>query len=159
MYKYLYRLDQNFKTYLLEPNPTNIKFLSQEIEYLKMYYPNIRQWYFNTFARGFISGSREILIAKDNDGELAGFALLKHSSSENKICTFFICPNYRESGLGKKLFPIALDVLKGKDISITVSDVVNSQLTGLLVSNSFNLTRQESGLYLPNKIEYFYNLK
>lgn len=156
--KSIHRLDNFFKYEIISNNFEALSFLRQDVESLSYLYPDIKQWYWKVFAKGFLHAQRKIILATESSGELAGFCLLKNDLFEKKICTFYICPEYRESGLGRKLFPIAVDSLGEKDIVITVSESVDSSLSPLLLQNSFEIENIESGLYLPKSKEIFYNL-
>lgn len=136
-----------------------LKYLNQDIETLSHLYPEIKLWYWNVFAKGFFRGEREILFAKDSLGKLAGFSLLKNSDYEKKICTFYILPEFRESNLGKKLLPIAIDLVGSKEVGITVSEVVSSTLTPLLSSYDFEIEKIEKNLYIAESKEFFYRLR
>lgn len=158
MQKSMYRLDQFFKCEVMSHDFNTLKFLSQDIEALTYLYPEIKKWYWNVFATGFAGDEREIVLAKDNSGQLAGFSLLKNSYFEKKICTFYILPEFRESGLGKKLLPLAIELVGEKNVGITVSESANSSLNPLLSSNDFVIENIETGLYLPNQKEFIYKL-
>lgn len=157
--KSIYQLDKFFKYEVISNDFEALHFLRQDMESLSYLYPNIEQWYWKVFANGFLQDQRKIILAKESSGDLAGFCLLKNDSFEKKICTFYICPEYRESGLGRKLLPIAVSTLGEKNIIITVSDSVNPSLNPLLSHNGFEVEKVESGLYLPKNNEIIYNLK
>lgn len=158
MNKSIYRLDERFKWELHSNDRNSLIFIRQEIELLEHLYPNIKQWYQNIFTVGFFRKQRKLLLIKDICGELAAFSLLKHTEFEKKICTLYVCPTFRESGIGNKLVPLSVELLGEKNIGITVSEDVNPLLEGLLRTNSFEVDQVESGLYLPNKKELFYKL-
>lgn len=158
MQKSIYRLDQIFKCEIMPHDLDTLKFLSQDIDSLAHLYPEIKAWYWNVFAKGFVGDEREILLAKDNLGQLAGFSLLKNSLFEKKICTFYILPEFRESGLGKRFLPLAIEMVGEKEVGITVSESVNSSLSPLLLSHDFVIENVETNLYLPNQKEFLYKL-
>lgn len=158
MQKSMYRLDQFFKCEVMPHDFNTLNFLNQDIEALTYLYPEIKKWYWNVFAKGFAKNEREIVLAKDIFGQLAGFSLLKKSYLEKKICTFYILPEFRESGLGKKLLPVAIELVGEKNVGITVSESVNSSLKPLLSSNDFVVENIETGLYLPEQKEFIYKL-
>ena len=158
MLKSMYLLSNNFKCELMQRNCDTLKFLTQDIDALSYLYPEIKIWYWNTFAKGFARDERAVLLATDIYGKPAGFSLLKNSYSEKKICTFYIFPEYRESSLGKKLLPVAIGLLDEDEIGITVSESVNQSLQPLLSSNSFVIESIETGLYLPKQKEFIYKL-
>lgn len=154
----IYRLDQFFECKVMIHDRETLKFLGQDIEALAYLYPEIKSWYWNTFAKGFEGHEREILIATEKSGQLAGFSLLKNTFFEKKICTFYILPEFRESGLGRKLLPVAIDIIGGKEVGITVSESVDKSLNPLLLNSGFEVENIESGLYLPHQKEIFYKL-
>lgn len=158
MHKSMYRLDNNFKCELMPRDRNTLKLLNQDIEALAYFYPEIKKWYWNIFAKGFLTDEREVLVAKDSFGQFAGFSLLKNSLFEKKICTFFILPEFRESSLGKKLMPVAIGMLGEQAVGITVSESVNSSLSPLLSMNGFVVENTEIGLYLPKQKEFLYQL-
>jgi|SRR5690606_34984634 len=158
MQKSMYQLDNNFKCELMPHDLNTLKFLNQDIEALAYLYPEIKEWYWNVFAMGFASNEREVLIAKDSSGQFAGFSLLKNSQFEKKICTFYILPEFRESGLAKQLMPVSIEMLGQKNIGITVSESVDGILNRLLSANDFVVENTEIGLYLPTQKEFIYKL-
>lgn len=158
MNKNIYRLDKNFTSEVMPHDLKTLKYLNQDIEALSHLYPEIHWWYWGVFAKGFAMNERKILFAKDNTGQLAGFSLLKNSYFEKKICTFYILPEFRESNLGTKFLPIAVDLVGGKDVGITVSEAVNKSLNPLLSAYDFEIENIKTGLYLPKNKEIFYKL-
>lgn len=121
------------------------------------YYPEFKSWLYFTFRAGIFVGERKILVAH-SDGDIAGLALLKNSSSEKKICTFYVLPEYREDGIGRSLMHEAMQTLGHSDIGISVSEERNSELSPLLRSCGFSLTSVMPGHYRSEKSEFFYNL-
>lgn len=154
-----YHLDKFFMCEIMPHSKDTLNYLIQDIEALEYLYPNIKSWYKNIFAQGLKNNEREVIFVREKSGAFAGFSLLKNTFDEKKICTFFILPEFRESGIGKKMLPIAMDLIGGKNVGITVSESVNSSLEPLLLKNSFTLDSEESGLYLPNSKELLYILK
>lgn len=158
MKRKFYRLDNFFECEVMSHDFETLKFLCQDIETLSYLYPEIKSWYWNVFAKGFACNQRDILIAREKNGQLAGFSLLKNTACERKICTFYIFPEFRESGLGRKLLPVAIDMVGGKGIGITVSEAVNCSLNPLLSKFGFEIESVETGLYLPKQKELIYKL-
>lgn len=159
MKKRIYRLDKEFVCEIMPHDFNTLIFLRQDIEFLTYLYPNINYWYWNTFAEGFARNEREVLFVRDKSGNFAGFSLLKRTPLEKKICTFFILPEFRESGVGKKMLPISIDIVGEKDACITVSELVNTSLEPLLLANSFSLEAKINSLYRPENTEFLYRLK
>lgn len=138
---------------------STLNLLRQDINYLSYLYPQINLWYWKTFAQGLYKNERNVLVVRDLDGEFAGFSLLKNTEFEKKVCTFYILPEFRESGIGKKFLPLAIDVIGGKNVGITASKLVYPTLDPLLLDNNFVLVEKKEGLYKPENTEHIYLLK
>lgn len=132
--------------------------LAHTLSHVSLYYPNFKEWLYFTFRKEMISGTRSIVVAHDQ-GRVAGLALLKNSSAEKKICTFYVLPSFREIGLGHQLMDASIACLGNKDTTITVAEERNSELYPLLKSKGFSLEKKITGLYRDNVDEYFYSLK
>lgn len=159
MKKSVYKLDNRFKCEIMPHDLSTLNLLRQDINYLSYLYPQINLWYWKTFAQGLYKNERNVLVVRDLDDEFAGFSLLKNTEYEKKLCTFYILPEFRESGIGKHLLPLSIDILGGKDIGITASKLIYPTLQPLLLKNSFTLEDQREGLYKPENTEHIYLLK
>jgi ribosomal protein S18 acetylase RimI-like enzyme len=140
--------------------------VSSKIEFTALYrfladveplYPNFKSWFNFTFRRNIGSGERQVVLAHDGV-QIIGVALLKKNSIENKICTFYVSPEYRGLSIGNDLMDLALSTLDSNDTRITVSTERNSELSPLLFSKGFNVYQSLEGFYRQDSTEYFYKL-
>ncbi|HEC1609922.1 GNAT family N-acetyltransferase [Pseudomonas aeruginosa] len=120
-------------------------------------YPGFKSWLYFTFRAGMNKNQRKIIIAHRN-GIIAGLSLLKKTTEEKKICTFYVLPEYRGYGLGGELMNESVRHLDHKDIGITVSEERHNELSPLLISSGFTLESIKPGHYRNGKDEIFYKL-
>lgn len=138
-------------TSIADFNKFNVRsFLSQVSEF----YPGFDAWLNFKFLRGLASGERKVLIIQDK-GEIAGVSLIKISTEEKKICTFYISPIHTGRGFGTKLMADTLAHFEGS-VDITVCEERNSELSCFLIKCGFNLVSTRVGCYRPQTTEYFY---
>lgn len=116
-------------------------------------YPQFDSW-LDFKVRRF---ERDIVIAHDGS-QLAGVSILKNSSDEKKISTFYVAPSFRGQMLGQMLMTKSLQFLDSAETFITVSEERNRELVPLLNSNGFRLQKAVPNLYRDGKSELFYSL-
>lgn len=147
----------------IEKNPTTeiatyAEFKAQNVRpflnHVSSFYPGFQTWFNFKFLSGLNSGERKVLIVKEK-GEIAGISLLKVTKEENKICTFFVAPEYRGKGIGTMLMESSLANFDGS-LHITVCEERNADLKPFLQKNGFRLDSEQLGLYRDDVIEYFY---
>ena len=119
-------------------------------------YPDSATWFRETFLSGLRKAERLYIVARTEEKALAGFALIKNTPDEKKICTLFIKPEFRKRGIGKRLILQALAEL-GEHPLITVSGKNLSQLQPLLKHAGFHLSAVRKGVYKPDETEYYFN--
>lgn len=141
--------------HLKADNFTSLKILLSDVSYL---YPNFTSWLNFKVRRNLSSNERSVLIAHNGD-ELIGVSILKKTQQEQKISTFFVAPNFRESGLGGLLMDHSLELLDSASTFITASQERNSDLSPLLKSKGFELKNRIPDLYRQGSTEFFYYLK
>ena len=142
-------------------NPEHIQLYGQILDLIRPIndiYPEYTAWFKEKFIPGLKKKERMYIIAQDENNALAGCVLIKKTAEEKKICTFFVCPNYRHNGLGKKLMQQALSEL-GEHPLITVSGRNLPQMAHLLKECGFHLSATKRGAYNPTDTEYYFNDK
>ena len=90
-------------------------------------------------------GKRQAIVAHDGN-QVYGCALLKVSSDENKICTFFVHPDVREQGLGDDIMCLSLKHFGNCPI-ISVSDNRTVELQPLLKKHGFKIYSSVKDMY------------
>jgi ribosomal protein S18 acetylase RimI-like enzyme len=143
---------------LLECKNVEFSDLAESLSTVGAYYPNFKNWLYFTFRKEMIEGKRSIVIARAGN-KIAGWSLLKHSFDEKKICTFYISPSYRRTGVSHQLMDFSTSYLGDKDIKITVAEERNLDLYPLLESKGFSIENKVIGYYREDVAEYFYSLK
>lgn len=133
----------------------HFKEIAASLANVSEYYPEFKSWLYFTFRAGLHKQERKILVAHSN-GQIAGLSLLKNAFDEKKICTFYVLPEHREDGLGRKLMQESLRILGHRDLGISVCEERNGELSPLLRSCGFSLESIVSGHYRANKDEFFY---
>ena len=121
-------------------------------------YPGAEKWFKEKFLDGLKRQERMYVVALNDDQTLAGFALLKNTEEEKKICTLFVASQFRRRGVGRQLIQQSITAL-GTVPLITVSQQTLSQFSGLLKRCGFHLSAQKKGVYNPKDTEYYFNDK
>ena len=119
-------------------------------------YPESDRWFKETFLSGLKKKERSYIVAWDEQKSLAGYALIKNTPMEKKICTLFVKPSFRRRGIGKQLVNQALSEL-GEHPLITVSGKNLPLLQPLLKQSGFHLSAVKRGVYRPDEPEYYFN--
>lgn len=126
------------------------------------YYPGIENW-FNKIIKEIDIDNRKrelFLVIVPNKGniELAGILILKNTENEKKICTIRVIENFRNKGIGTKLFEKSFEYLETKTPLITLpEECYKEEFKSLLEKYKFKMTNKVIGAYRENKIEYFFN--
>ncbi|ODS04281.1 GNAT family N-acetyltransferase [Vibrio scophthalmi] len=121
-------------------------------------YPNFSKWFISNFVPSFHRGEREIIFAH-NGKQLCGISLLKKTKEEQKICTFYVLPEFRRNKLGERLLDASLASMNDGYVIISVSKERLSELYPVLSSRGFVLDHYVKGLYRSENIEYFFKIK
>ena len=119
-------------------------------------YPESEKWFTEKFLSGLKKKERTYIVAWDRQKSLAGYALIKNTPTEKKICTIFVKPPFRKQGIGKQLIQKALTEL-GEHPLITVSGKTLPLLQPLLQQSGFHLSAVKKGVYRPEDTEYYFN--
>lgn len=121
-------------------------------------YPDFQSWFRNKFIPSFNVGERSILVAH-NGNELCGVSLLKKTLEEDKICTFYVLPEFRGQKLGEALLDRSLEYFSTPDVVISVSKERVEELYPVLRSRGFQLESCIEDLYRKGNKEHFYKNK
>ena len=133
-----------------------IKIVYQELMNLQNEYPNFKKWFFEKVVPGVFSGERIIVTASDGD-ILLGIMVLKNSS-EKKICTLRVLPEFQRQGIGHLLLDYAISILGTSNPIITVSDDHIHEFSSILLRDyNFSLIELQVGYYRDNHAEYVFN--
>jgi len=126
-------------------------------DYLKVSQKKLRNIEEKDKAKLMIEGLKDDFIVRGNI-ELAGILILKNTENEKKICTIRVIENFRNKGIGTKLFEKSFEYLETKTPLITLPEECYKEgFKFLLERYRFKMTNKIIGAYRENKIEYFFN--
>lgn len=126
----------------------------ENIKDAKQYYPSFEQWYFLKVLPELAKSDRTIIYEKESN-RLKGVAILK--PSENKLCHLSVMPEYRNKGIGVRLFKKSFEELGTSLPYCTVSEEKLPEFKRLFDYFGFKLTNTVEGYYRIGKKEYFFN--
>jgi hypothetical protein len=131
---------------------------------LEAVYPDFQSWFCNRVEPEFGAGkeSRELLMLMasnqcETEKVIAGFAILKRTSLEKKICAFRISDGWRERGYGEKLMQECFKQLGTERPLITISDKYLPAFCNIIKKYKFQQTQVLPDYYLEGSTEYVFN--
>ena len=133
---------------------------------LESVYPDFKAWFRNRVESEFVAGkgSRELLMLmvpgqSEADKVIAGFAVLKSTSTEKKICTFRISDGWRGLGYSDILMQECFNKLGTKKPLITISDLCMPDFYKIIEKYEFKQTQALPDYYVNGRTEYVFNGK
>jgi GNAT superfamily N-acetyltransferase len=130
--------------------------ISQDAEFLRSSYPQFDKWFASKVLPGIIAGERTLLI-EERDSTAVGLLILKHTSTEKKLCTLRVRPHYESKGLGVRLFQTAFELLGTERPLLSVSQPAEPKFHRLFTYFGFAKEAVYQGRYLPMVDELAYN--
>lgn len=128
------------------------------IDFVKIYYSNHYNWFFNTqLPETLHSDRRNILFVKDKDEIIAVANLLKNES-EKKICTIFVKEEYQRRGIGSMLVDESMKWLNTRYPIISFSKERYNLCKSFIEKYNWKLTRKIKGFYKEGVEEFFFNV-
>jgi len=119
-------------------------------------YPDIANWYLNKVMPELRSGTRKVIQIRQND-TLVAIGIGKKTSSETKVCTVRVAPEYVGRGFGRKIFDNLIEWLDVDRPFITVGESKSQCFEKIFSDYGFLLTSARNGFYVPNRVELFFN--
>ena len=117
-------------------------------------YPNFLSWYAKVSSELYV-GLRSIVFILHKE-DVAAFSILKHTVTENKICTFFTSPRYRNNGVGSLLMRISLGMFDGKSVALTMPERKVEEFDKILKKNNFIKEKSVMNYNNRNEEEFFF---
>jgi hypothetical protein len=118
-------------------------------------YPNFRNWFYQKVAAS-TPDARQMFVATHNDG-IVGVCIAKRSPSERKLCTLWVHPEFRNSGVAGILARPVFRWLGTDKPLFTVPEERLREFRGLLNAWRFAQPNPIRGFYRPDKVEYVFN--
>jgi hypothetical protein len=127
-------------------------------------YPLFRRWFYEKIIPelGKKTATREVFFilekSKKTDVEnLSGFAILKKTGHEKKICSFRIAPRARMRGYAYELFQACFDYLDTSNPILTIPSKIKDDFHGILDRYKFQLMEERPNYYVEGEVEYVFN--
>lgn len=131
-------------------------------------YPNFNEWFYETVIPEveLKNEQREIIIAisdlnkedcKEENLLVTGIAVLKKTKNEKKICALRIHEDYRNLGIGTKMFEECFEYLGTRKPIITITENLLSVFEGHINDYKFERTQVLENYYINGKTEYVFN--
>jgi hypothetical protein len=126
------------------------------IRQLEFVYPGFDAWFHGKVVPGLRDGSRKLFV-ESAAGRMAGLAIAKRTSSERKLCTLWVAPETRNTGVAARLADEAFDWLGTAKPLFTVPDVRMKEFAGLLNRWEFVETQVVEDIYRQTSREFVFN--
>lgn len=133
-----------------------VNYVFTELKKLSWQYPNFESWLDEKVLTGLYDGTRSIIVEWRED-KIAGVAILKHDSTEKKLCCLIIMPDFQNKGIGIKLFKKAFSVLGTDKPLLSISEDKLPEFEKIFNYFGFVKTETYPNLYNPNSTEISYN--
>jgi len=128
------------------------------IKSLNQYYPDIEYWYVNKVVPGLVLGNDKLIIAHDEQFNIAGIALGKVSVEESKLRCVRVHPDHQNGGLGIRLIDAMLEQIGERKPGVTVAEeMINLYSRAFVKRYGFELSDVTKGRYRRGKLEYGFN--
>ena len=128
------------------------------VEHLNEDYPRYKEWFYNKQVNGCFSRFRDILFIKNENSKIIGVSFLKMEDNEKKICTLYVCEEYRKKGVGTMLLEESFNILGTKKPIITFNEDKLFMFEKIIVKYNWKLTKIVDSLYKDGIKEYCFNI-
>lgn len=125
------------------------------LAHLEAHYPGFRSWYWDKVVPGL--GTERRLDVARREGRIVGITIAKRTVEERKLCSVWIVPSYRRTGLGVRMMFDAMAWLDTARPVATVSEDRIGEFGPLLRRMGFHEPKAVNGLYRPGVTEYVYH--
>jgi len=125
------------------------------LAHLSAYYPGFKDWYWTKVVPGLGTTRRLDIVRRE--GRIVGVCIAKRTEIERKICTLWVVPAYRGTGLGVRMLLDAMHWLGTSKPAVTVNEERYLDFVAIFRRLSFQPAKAVVGLYRPGKIEYLYH--
>tara|TARA_R110002051_G_scaffold103257_1_gene175029 strand:+ start:1289 stop:1840 length:552 start_codon:yes stop_codon:yes gene_type:complete len=128
----------------------------ESLHHLEASYPGFCTWYWTKVIPGVGRGERKILISR-LDTRVAGVAITKRDCAEAKLCTLWVAPTARATGVGRELMQAAIGWLGNEAPLFTVPAERIDEFRPLLKRFKFEETDRLGSAYRPGVTEHVFN--
>ena len=126
------------------------------LSHLEDTYPGFRAWFYGKVGSPHSREERATFVQKRN-GRICGIAIAKRSFAERKLCTLWVQPEARTSGIAAELGAQAFEWLGTRKPLFTVPEERIPEFRTLLNRWDFQVQQTLIGYYRPERAEYVFN--
>ncbi len=123
---------------------------------LSAVYPGFERWFRGKVHVGIAGGRRRVFVVGPHWAPLA-IAIAKRERAENKLCTLWVAPQARGSGVGSDLVEEVFDWLGDRSPLLTVPSERFTEFGPLIRRYGFVETARMTSLYRPGVVEHVFN--
>lgn len=150
----------SIKNYLFD-DAEDVKIINEIysiVEHINEDYPRYKEWFYNKQVNGCFSRFRDILFIKNENSKIIGVSFLKMEDNERKICTLYVCEEYRKKGVGTMLLEESFNILGTKKPIITFNEDKLFMFEKIIIKYNWKLTKIVDSLYKDGIKEYCFNI-
>lgn len=123
----------------------------------KKNYPNYYNWFLKKHVPGIYAGTRDTIIAIDEDKQqIIGVSNIK-LGKEKKICTLYFEPKYRRNKLGIELTRKSIELLECDKPLITMPSTNINQFKNIIKQFNWEMTDYVENMYKEKSNEVIFN--
>ncbi len=106
-----------------------------------------------------MSNERNILFVRDpqNSDKIIAMACLKRNQEEQKICTLYVCNQYRRLGIGTRIVEESIIWLGNQKPVITFADYKLDMFQSIIRNFHWELTEVVKNKYNNHSVELYFN--
>lgn len=128
------------------------------VKHINEDYPRYKEWFYNKQVNGCFSRFRDILFIKNENSKIIGVSFLKMEDNERKICTLYVCEEYRKKGVRTMLLEESFNILGTKKPIITFNEDKLFMFEKIIIKYNWKLTKIVDSLYKDGIKEYCFNI-
>lgn len=131
-------------------------FLTHHLGMLNNHYPDFHLWLKEQVIPGLKNNERRILL-EYRANSLAGIAIIKDTPQEKKLCCLRILPEFRNFGVGLKLFERSFEELNTCSPLLSIAEEQLIFFEKIFKYYKFEVGNEYIDIYRPHKYEYSFN--
>lgn len=137
------------------PTPFDTLRAFTALAHLAGYYPGFKSWYWDKVVPGLQDGSRRLDVVQ-RSGRIVGICIAKKTSEESKICSLWVVPSHRGTGVGVRMIMDAMGWLGTSKPSFTVCEERHDDFAAIFRRLGFHEPTPIIGMHRADRIEYAY---
>ncbi|MBY5443233.1 hypothetical protein HFO93_07035 [Rhizobium leguminosarum] len=136
--------------------PGNFDSVRALVDSFTCYYPDISTWFVEKVTAGLANGSRRIIVDRC-DNRINGLLIAKREAHERKICTLWVHPSSRDSGLAYEMVDEAIAWLDCSKPLLSLPEEAFDDFRSIVKIYDFDVCQVAPEYYRCGKVEYVLN--